>query len=382
MNSIFFKKTNILFVLLVLLIFTVPVFSQVSITLLLSPTLQNAQVVYVSSFDFIQQGIAQFLFQVTVENTAGVEQRGQLIFEVVKDGEVIALARTNFFILPADPPIITFNNIQLSNGFILPNGESLRFDETDVQSPNDDFKNESLQSGRLPGGRYFFTVEFEKEIPDDIELKSIQELEVISSPYVLPVAPGTEDLSAPEVIYTPFPVFQFNTNLTDPLALAGEPFIIEVYKKLDYHTSADEVLTTTPHLEFRTGTTLFQYPQGAGEQPLEPGGSYLWRVQMVLITTNGTEIISSPLFAFNYTDPSNASEDIVARASADEVLRLLKYLIGNQADVYAEMLSAYKLTTMRINGETVDLTDLYNKIIRYEGKVFKVSDIDLLAPKN
>jgi hypothetical protein len=248
MNSIFLKKINILFMLLVLLIFTVPVFSQVSITLLLSPTLQNAQVVYVSSFDFIQQGIAQFLFQVTITNTAGVEQRGRLIFEVVKDGEGIALARTNFFLLPADPPIITFNNIQLSNGFILPNGESLRFDETDVQSPNDDFKNESLQSGRLPGGRYVFSVVFEEQSTSNEYPAPPQELEVISSPYVLPVAPGTDDLSAPEVIYTPFPVFQFNTNLTDPLALAGEPFIVEVYKKLDYHTSADEVLTTTPHL--------------------------------------------------------------------------------------------------------------------------------------
>jgi len=362
--------------------FTIPLFSQVSVTFLLSPTIQNAQIVYISNFDFIQQGSAQFLFQVTMENFSGQEQFGWLEFLIVKDGYEIVIAKSNFFHLPSNPPIITFNNIQLMTGFPLPPyfDDEIRFDETTITSP-DEFRNETLQGGRLPGGRYIFNIKFVVASSGEEFPAPPKEIIVISSPYVLPIAPGTEDLSAPEIIYTPFPVFQFNTNLSDPLALAGDPFIVQVYKKQDYHLSADEVLSTWPHLEYRTGTTLFQYPQGEGEQPLEPG-SYLWRVQMVLMTTNGTEIVNSPLFAFKYTDPTNASEDIVARASADEVLRLLRYLIGNRADVYAEMLNAYKLTTMRINGETVDLTNLYNKIIQYEGKVFKVSEIDLLSTQN
>jgi hypothetical protein len=364
-----------------LLVISSTAFAQINVQFLLSPTLQNAKIVYISNFDLLQQGTGQFLFQVTIENQAGEEQIGKLHFEIVKDGEPIISAITNDFRLPAQPPIVSFNNIQLNTGFMLPNGDFITFDDQSVQTPTDEFQQETLQGGKLPGGQYFFYATFIKTFTNEEFPAPPLSIEVISSPYVFPVAPGTSDLAAPEIIYSPFPVFQFNTNLSDPLALLEEPFLVQVYRKLDFHTSADEVLTTTPHLEYRTGAAMFQYPQGQGEQPLEPG-SYLWRVQMVLPTTSGTEIIQSPIFAFKFMDPTNASEDMVARASAEEVLRLLRYLIGQQADVYAEMLNAYSLTTIRINGEVIELSDLYGRIARFEGKVFRLSDLELLSSQN
>lgn len=379
-------KTRFLRKFIVLSIFSLLVissnaFAQINVQFLLSPTLQNAKIVYISNFDLLQQGTGQFLFQVTVENQSGEEQLGRLLFEIIKDGEPIISAITSNFRLPSQPPIISFNNMQLNTGIMLPNGDEIKFDEQTVQTPTDDFMQETLQGGKLPGGQYFFHTVFIKTITNEEFPAPPLSIEVISSPYVFPVTPGTSDLTSPEIIYSPFPVFQFNTNLSDPLALLEEPFLVQVYRKLDFHTSADEVLTTTPHLEYRTGSTMFQYPQGQGEQPLEPG-SYLWRVQMVLPTTSGTEIIQSPIFAFKFMDPTNASEDMVARASAEEVLRLLRYLIGQQADVYAEMLNAYSLTTIRINGEVIELSDLYGRIARFEGKVFRLSDLELLSSQN
>ncbi len=366
-----------------LLVISSNALAQINVYFQLSPTLQNANIVYISNFDLIQQGMAQFLFQVTIYNQSNEEQLGKLRFEIIKTGEPVPIvsAITNNFRLPSQPPNVSFNNIQLNAGFMLPNGDVIIFDEQSVQTPSDEFQQETLQGGKLPDGEYLFYASFINTSTNEEFPADPQSIEVMSSPYVFPIAPGTSDLAAPEIIYSPFPVFQFNTNLSDPLAPLEEPFLVQVYRKLDFHTSADEVLTTTPHLEYRTDRTMFQYPQGEGEQPLEPG-SYLWRIQMVLPTTGGTEIIQSPIFAFKFLDPTNASEDMVARAGAEGVLRLLRYLIGQQADVYAEMLNAYSLTTIRINGEVIELSDLYGRITRYEGKVFRVNDLELLSSQN
>lgn len=364
----------------ILLICNHAVFSQVEIEveLLLSPTLQNAKIVYISNFDLLREGAAQFLYQVTITNNSGQEQRGKLSFKVKRDDEDVISAMTREFRLPSQPSIISLNNIQLTMGYPLPNGDQIIYDEQNIQNPSNEFQDEVLQGGKLPDGRYILLTSFINTITNEEFPSPITTLEVMSSPYIFPIAPGSNDISNPEIIYSQFPVFQFNTNLSDPLALLDEPFLVQVYKKLDFHNSADEVLTTTPHLEYRTGRTIFQYPQGEGEQPLEPG-SYLWRVQMILPTTHGTEIIQSPILAFNFMDPTNAGESMIEKATAEEVFRLLRYLLGQQADVYAQMLNGYSLKTIRINGETIKLTELFSRIMRYEGKVFRIEDLELFS---
>ena len=58
------RKQTILLVGLILLTLTsFGMSQQVDIDLIISPTLQNARVVYVSSFDLLQQGSTDFLFQ-------------------------------------------------------------------------------------------------------------------------------------------------------------------------------------------------------------------------------------------------------------------------------------------------------------------------------
>jgi hypothetical protein len=371
------RKILILFALVFVLLGSgiLPAQNQIRVQIILSPALRNAQVVYLSNFDFLQLQTAEFLFQVTVDNLSGGGLIGSLRFLVTKDADELVNALTNPFTLP--PGMTSFNNIELSNGTELKNGESVKFTETNVTYPNNDFQNEVMQGGKLPPGKYLFSVVFEQDhevrIPSNVEI-----IDIINTPFVLPVAPGTDDYTNPEIIYTQFPVFQFNTNITDPLALMQDPFQIEVYQKEEYHATADEVLSTTPYLEEKTGFTLFQYPQGKGVQPLEPG-TYVWRVKLLLQTTKGTDEISSPLYVFKYVDPSGASEDVQKQIMTADILRMLRYLIGDQVDDIAKALNNYTISAMRINGEQIDVTALTNKINSYQGTVTKVNELELLS---
>lgn len=383
------RNATRLYILLPLLLLFKPVQSQVALDLILSPKLQNAKVVYISSFDFLQQGAAEFLFQITIN--ADQDINGRIVFSVDRNGELLAEATTNDFVLPAG--ISTMNNIQLSNGYVFPaNGARVQFDSQNIKSPDDDFEREVNQGGKLPAGRYQINVEFfrvENNVPDPSPIGvGRDEIEVISGAYVLPVTPGREgDLSNPEIIYNEFPVFQFNTNVYDPINL-GEPFEVEVYKVLpDQQASVDEVLTGTPYLRIITGQTLFQYPKAATDesgfsideyQPLTVG-TYVWRVILDLQTTSGIDRIYSPVFAFRLVDPSTVSEDLVKQATSAEILALLRYLIGERADEYINALSDYTLQEIRVNGTPIDIAGLYDRITQYTGKVIKVENIELLG---
>ena len=344
----------------------------VRVQIILSPALHNAQVVYLSNFDLLQLQTAEFLFQVTIDNGTGQVQPGSLRFLIRKDAEELVNAVTNVFNLPRG--VTSFNNIELSNGV---NDLNVKFTDTNVSYPDNDFQNEVMQGGKLPAGKYIFSVSFEPN--ENINSSNNYEiLELINSPFVLPVAPGTSDYINPEIIYTQFPIFQFNTNITDPLALMQDPFQIEVFQKEEYHTTADEVLSTTPYLDMKIGQTLFQYPQGEGVQPLEPG-TYVWRVKLFLQTTKGTDEISSPLYAFKYVDPAGVAEDVQKQIMTADLLRMLRYLLGNQVDDIAKALNNYTISEMRLNGEQIDMTALYDKINSYQGTVTKVNELELLS---
>jgi hypothetical protein len=212
---------------------------------------------------------------------------------------------------------------------------------------------------------------------------------VVSSAYVVPVAPGSPGgLTNPAIIYTEFPVFQFNTDLLP----FGEidPFNILVYKVLpDQHQSVDDVLTTTPHLDVTTSWTLFQYPQNSADeqggilrindfQPLTPG-TYVWRVILTLQTTSGTEFIQSPIFGFKLVDPSDVNENLIRQAAARQVFNILRFLIGERANEIENNLSDFSLSSIVVDGQKIELEELYNKINQYTDKVIIIENIELLS---
>jgi hypothetical protein len=100
-------------------------------------------------------------------------------------------------------------------------------------------------------------------------------------------------------------------------------------------------------------------------------------VELNIQTSNGIETITSPLYSFKYVDPTDASEDLIGRANAEEVLRLLRYLIGSRADDLANQLSDYILSDMRRNGEKMSTADFFDQISNLENVKFKVENVEL-----
>jgi len=384
------RKKLLRLTLLIILIFAVnPSAAQdnVLIDIILSPTLRNAQVVYISSFDFLQQGATTFLFQLTINARANTN--GNLVFRLEHNQRRLARAQTNDFTLPAG--IHTLNNIQLSNGYSFPGlSEVIKFDESNIEAPDSDFEEEVGRGGKLPAGLYQLLVEFyESTGASDPIAAGMNEFEVVSSAYVIPIAPGREGgLTNPDIIYTEFPVFQFNTDLINIGPL--DPFNVQVYKVLaDQHVSVDDVLSTTPHLDITTSFNLFQYPQNASDdqggrlnileyQPLETG-TYLWRIILSLQTTSGTEFIQSPIFGFKVVDPNSVSENLVRQAAANDVFRILRFLIGDRTDEIENALADFYLSGIMVDGQPVELAELYMKISKYAGKVITIENIELLS---
>ena len=113
----------------------------------------------------------------------------------------------------------------------------------------------------------------------------------------------------------------------------------------------------------------------AAAQPLDEG-VYLWRIQLGMVTSSGTELIESPVFAFRVEDPSRLGE-IDDNGTKAEVMRILEDLLGNRGRNLAEALSDYNLTAIRVNGETITKKRLYEIIEGYQGEERLISDIML-----
>lgn len=342
------------------------------LNLQLAPSLELAQVVYVADFDFIQQGATQFLFQLTVDNSGRGAVDGILRFEIYQNEDLLAETQTQPFTL-SDNENFTISNIELNNGYMVQSGQTIAFDKANTINPNTDFKNEVQQSGKLPKGNYHFILKFlfaggESPAPP-------LSLFIHNPTYIRPIMPGTPAGSGYlEIIYTQFPTFQFESDFDEAYAV-GQPFHVQIFKKLEQHSSIDEVLTSTPYFDEWISQTVFPYPPAA-VQPLDPG-VYVWRIQLQLITTSGTEIIESPVFAFQIEDPSTLGE-FGDEGLQDDILRLLSEMLGDQGKQIVQSLSDYKLRTIRVNGETITKKQFYELIENYETSEEEREIIDIL----
>ncbi len=370
-----FKKIPLL-TLFSLFVFNGLAFAQPRLTFQLSPSLELAQVVYVSDFDFIQQGASQYLFQIGVDNSGGPEVLGLMRFEVFLESEMIASSQTEPFNLMADEAF-SASNIELSSGFVTPIGQYvLRFDESETQNPSDEFEQEVMEGGKLPKGNYSFRVMFRYTEPQDDAVAPPKTIFINNPTYITPVAPGLPvGAGMTDILYTSFPTFQFNSDY-DPTIKGGAPFHVQIFKKLDQHGSIDEALTSTPHFDAWLSETVFAY-QAWGVQPLDPG-IYVWRIQLQLITSSGTEIMDSPVYTFRIEDPSILGNE-QDKGVKDDILQLLYSLLGERAKEVIQSLSDYNLTSIQVNGETITKEQLYEIIADYQGQERLITDFHLLG---
>jgi hypothetical protein len=341
----------------------------------LSPTLEFAQVVYTSDFDFYQQGATIYLFQATLDNTGKSAVQGVLIFEIQRGQDIIAKAQTTSFTLSANE-VISASNMQISSGVITQSGDEIRLDESETFAPGDEFEKEVLSSGKLPRGNYQLVSRFRYSTGESPAPPL--NLFLQNPSYVRPLTPGDRVGSgSTDVVYSQFPTMQFESDF-DPQFAIEPPFRVTIYKKLDQHNSIDEVLTSTPFFDEFMYEMVFPYP-AYGVQPLQPG-IYAWRIQLRYITTSGTETLESPVFVFRAADPSlmGIYDDDELK---EEIMTFLLDKIENKEDGREVIgnLSDYKLLSIKLNGKELTKQEFYDILEQYDSKLRKLSEL-ILTP--
>jgi hypothetical protein len=369
MNVKIIKRIVIFF----FIFFTIPfsLYGQAgSVEIFLSPQIEMSQVIYVSDFDFMQKGNVEHLFDVTM--TINQSGRYKIAFELERNAELIGEAITNVFTPPVGSH--SFDNIELNTGILIGN-DLVKFDKQSLYKPSDAFQNEILRGGKLPRAVYIFRVCLLNDL--DSKLACDWKKIVISNPsYIKPISPGNEvGVGEPEEIYTEFPVFQFEADLLEPRPTS---FHVQIFKKLDYHASLDEVLTTTPHLDEMIDQMMFSYEEFPNAQPLEPG-TYLWRIEMIVQTSGGPEIIPSPVYAFIVKDITGDAQNRIENEVVIDIGNLLRSLIGDRAELIIEKLNNYRLEEIRVNGDPISVSELYEIIDNYQGHTVEIKDLELLS---
>jgi hypothetical protein len=367
------KKTVILFI---FILFCTTFVAGQSIDLMLSPRLDLAHVIYLSDFSLIERQSAEafeteFLFQATFTGFTGTEE-GELVFQLLKNNQLVAQATSNMFTMPAGDH--SFNNMQLNQGVII-GGQEVRFEVRNIEKPSDDFQNEILSGNKLPRGRYVFRISFAGFTGEAV-------IDVFNPTYVDLVTPGyLAGKDVPEIIFTDMPTFIFDSDLTDPIALDGNPFKIQVFQKLEQHGSLDEVTTGTPHLEADVGTMVVNYTQFPEAEPLMPG-TYLWRVLMHIQTSGGVEVTPSPLYAFTVRDVTDQL-DPMDEAVTEDIFELLENIVGTErARAITQELVGYHLSAIRLNGVEITVDQLYDILDNYQGHLVEITDIILQSIQN
>jgi len=191
--------------------------------------------------------------------------------------------------------------------------------------------------GRLPDGIYEFTIklsDFSTEQSDIVRTETINITTPTSLNLLYPG--GTLSDTTQNMVYTPYPFFQWSTES----CTSCELFIRVAEYNQESHSSLDEAIEDVTSLPINqidgwhmieNGTT-FQYPvNGAAE--LETGKLYAWQIKKELPTTLGTDAYLSPVFVFKYPDLSTANQMDFSSSSqviSDPILIALKNLLGEE----------------------------------------------------
>ena len=243
--------------------------------------------------------------------------------------------------------------------------------------------------GRLPNGIYDFTLklsEFSNGQSDIIKNKPI----IITTPTTLNlIYPGGALIdTAQNLVYTPYPVFQWSTETCLTCGL----FIRVAEFNPESHSSVEEAIEDLTNLPLdqtsgweavETGTS-FQYPV-IGARDLQAGKLYAWQIKKELPSTLGIDAYLSPISIFKLADPS-ASQNIFGSGGAQSlsvpVLIALKDLLGienfntyfgNDGDLTSYLPSG----TYQINNESAVSSDILQIIDQLQKGTISVVNISI-----
>jgi len=333
------------------------------------------QQIIVSDFDFLEAGGAEDLFKIRITNNTGnIYNNSVLRFELwqgqVGSGTLLARIVSEPFTIPGEINSWEIANTDLANKTPTDLGVIKIFD-SGFEDNAGNLRDEIVATSQIPTGLYNLTGTLTTN-SGTIDTAPIPI--IITNPTLLNlVTPGMLINSGFKYeIYTENPLFQWNGN-------SGE-YQIVVFKKRNDFDTIDDILNSVPVWESEHLNTLFaQYPVG-GAVPLEYGSDYVWQVLSFINTSSGENIIRSELFEFTLVDPaqSNINQMAMARQELEQILR---QLLGDKAETILRQIDDFKLTTIRVNGATLSIPELYQVLEKYRDQNYEIYDL-LLRSSN
>jgi len=330
--------------------------------------LSQYQAVYLADLDFLQVGSSQELFKVVLSKDTGAIRDAVIRFDFNLDGKSIAYAQTKPFVLPEAPGSWPFSNKDLSQGYFIKD-EKIEIAESGVSEVADNIKSEIFASSQLPVGSYVLVSRISFTDVNNTPGESVDtQVFTISNPSMLNlVSPGVVLNSGFKYeVYTDQPLFQWNGN-------SGE-YEVVVFKKESEFNSAEDILNSEEIWNSgRISSLSVQYPT-ASAYPLEFGQTYVWLVKSFIKTSAGENAVNSELWEFTLQDPSKAAQTEQGVAK-QELESLLRQLMGDDADGVIRQIDDLNLKTIRVNGSTISVKELYDYLEKYRNEKHQISDL-------
>lgn len=348
----------------------------------LSPALENAQVLGLTSLGVDNRGSGPVLFSASLVNNTD-EKLNNLFFEIlVQAGKVGVLAQVTqqaAYPFSLEPRQVVFgDNNDIVNEQIPGIDDKMQFDGG-LTPEGEEFVESLGGSTTLPNDIYTLTVtiyqvtnELGKETlaTQTIELGGSEDGAIVDEKTILLKTPG--DIIGAEVnITNPFPQFSWegeaaNTYRVVVVRANGQdsPESLIETAKSSAPTNEAGSLQQFENLDVTVEGNTLQFPS-SGVQPLTAGQTYYWQVSTEIQTAIGTEELTSELWSFKLSAPSDNTTLVEIDQDAFDALIAL---IGEEE--FASLTeSGYSFESIEVNNQIITgatalqlLTEILQKI--------------------
>lgn len=348
----------------------------------LSPALENAQVLGLTSLGVDNKGSGPVLFSGSLVNNTD-RRLDNLFFEIlVQAGKVGVLAQVTqqaAYPFSLEPRQVVFgDNNDIVNEQIPGIDDKMQFDGG-LTPEGEEFVESLGGSTTLPNDIYTLTVtiyqvtnELGKETlaTQTIELGGSDDGAIVDEVTILLKTPG--DIIGAEVnITNPFPQFSWegeaaNTYRVVVVRANGQdsPESLIETAKSSAPTNEAGSLQQFENLDLTVEGNTLQFPS-SGVQPLTAGQTYYWQVSTEIQTAIGTEELTSELWSFKLASPSDNTTLVEIDQDAFDALIAL---IGEEE--FASLTeSGYSFESIEVNNQIITgatalqlLTEIIQKI--------------------
>ncbi|MFV1882917.1 MAG: hypothetical protein ACMZ7B_00285 [Balneola sp.] len=332
----------------------------------LSPALENAQVLGLTSLGVDNKGSGPVLFSGSLVNNTD-QKLNNLFFEfLLQAGKVGVLAHVTqqaAYPFSLEPRQVVFgDNNDIENEQLPGIDDKMQFDGG-LTPEGEDFVESLGGSTTLPTDIYTFTVtiyqvtnELGKEVlaTQTIELGGSDDGAIVDEKTILLKTPG--DIIGAEVnITNPFPQFSWegeaaNTYRVVVVRANGQdsPESLIETAKSSAPTNEAGSLQQFENLDLTLEGNTLQYPS-SGVQPLTAGQTYYWQVSTEIQTAIGTEELTSELWSFKLASPSDNTTLVEIDQDAFDALIAL---IGEEE--FASLTeSGYSFESIEVNNQII-----------------------------